>query len=79
MWACAAEHYGEERLTALVLPWRKTCHELDISPRWTRPWRPQTNGKAERFHRTLLDEWAYCQPYTSETEHQAAFLDWLDW
>ncbi|CAM5615309.1 hypothetical protein SGLAM104S_02825 [Streptomyces glaucescens] len=29
--------------------WRDTCHELGISPRWTRPWRPQTNGKVERF------------------------------
>lgn len=36
--------------------WRDTCRNLGISPRWTRPWRPQTNGKAERFHRTLLDE-----------------------
>ena len=59
--------------------WRDTCHDLGISPRWTRPWRPQTNGKVERFHRTLLDEWAYHQPYTSEAERQAAFPDWLDW
>ncbi len=59
--------------------WRQTCHELGISPRWTRPWRPQTNGKVERFHRTLLDEWAYHRPYTSDAERQAAFPDWLDW
>lgn len=59
--------------------WRQTCHDLRISPRWTRPWRPQTNGKVERFHRTLLDEWAYHQPYTSETQRQAAFPNWLDW
>ncbi|MGW1880832.1 IS481 family transposase, partial [Streptomyces sp. NPDC001975] len=59
--------------------WRQTCHQLGISPRWTRPWRPQTNGKVERFHRTLLDEWAYQRPYTSEAERQAAFPDWLDW
>ncbi|WP_157878171.1 integrase core domain-containing protein, partial [Streptomyces torulosus] len=38
-----------------------------------------TNGKVERFHRTLLDEWAYQRPYTSDTERQAAFPDWLDW
>ncbi len=59
--------------------WRDTCQELGISPRWTRPWRPQTNDKVVRFHRTLLDEWAYIRPYTSETERQAAFPDWLDW
>ncbi|MFE0186593.1 IS481 family transposase [Streptomyces sp. NPDC058989] len=59
--------------------WRQTCHDLGISPRWTRPWRPQTNGKVERFHRTLLDEWAYQRPYTSDTERQTAFPDWLDW
>jgi transposase InsO family protein len=59
--------------------WRDTCRQLGISPRWTRPWRPQTNGKVERFHRTLLDEWAYHRPYTSDTERQAAFPDWLDW
>ncbi|MCM3302228.1 IS481 family transposase [Streptomyces pseudogriseolus] len=59
--------------------WRQTCHELNISPRRARPWRPQTNGKVERFPRTLLDEWAYHRPYTSDAERQAAFPDWLDW
>ncbi|MFE9024644.1 IS481 family transposase, partial [Streptomyces sp. NPDC007808] len=59
--------------------WRDTCRDLGIGPRWTRPWRPQTNGKVERFHRTLLDEWAYQRPYTSDAERQAAFPDWLDW
>lgn len=59
--------------------WRQTCRDLGIQPRWTRPWRPQTNGKVERFHRTLLDEWAYQQPYTSEAERQEVFPDWLDW
>ncbi|WP_236242833.1 IS481 family transposase [Streptomyces sp. CC228A] len=57
--------------------WRQTCHELGISPRWTRPWRPQTNGKIERFHRTLLDEWAYARPYRSEQERRDAFPGWL--
>jgi transposase InsO family protein len=59
--------------------WRDTCRELGVQRRFTRAWRPQTNGKVERFHRTLLDEWAYHQPYQSETERQHTFPDWLDW
>ncbi|GAA3576151.1 hypothetical protein GCM10022222_71020 [Amycolatopsis ultiminotia] len=36
-----------------------------------------TNGKAERFNRTLLDEWAYAQPYQSETQRRETFPRWL--
>jgi transposase InsO family protein len=43
--------------------WRDACAELDISPKRTRPYRPQTNGKIERFHRTLADGWAYARLY----------------
>ncbi|WP_165398232.1 IS481 family transposase, partial [Streptomyces albidoflavus] len=39
-----------------------------IAHKKIRPYRPQTNGKVERFNRTLLDEWAYQRPYTSNTE-----------
>jgi len=38
----------------------------------TRPFRPQTNGKSERFNRTLLDEWAYARPYASNNERLMA-------
>ena len=48
-----------------------------IEHRFTRPYRPQTNGKVERFHRTLAEEWAYVRPYRSEADRLAALDDWL--
>ena len=49
----------------------------DVKHKRTRPHRPQTDGKVERFSRTILDEWAYAQPYASEAERGAAFPAWL--
>jgi transposase InsO family protein len=51
---------------------------LGARHRWTRPYRPQTNGKAERFIRTLLDEWAYVRLYRSNAERLAALPRYLD-
>ena len=48
--------------------WHKTCDGLRIRVKKTRPYRPQTNGKAERFIQTLLREWAYARVYRSSNE-----------
>lgn len=47
--------------------------DKDITHKRTRPYRPQTNGKVERFHRTLADEWAYSRVYLSDTDRPDAF------
>jgi transposase len=57
--------------------WRDTCAELGIRPKKTRPYRPQTNGKIERFHRTLTDGWALRRHYRSEQARRKALPAWL--
>lgn len=57
--------------------WRDTCHELGITPKRTRPYRPQTNGKIERFHRTLTQHWAFARHYTGESQRRDALPGWL--
>jgi transposase InsO family protein len=57
--------------------WRDTCAELGITPKRTRPYRPQTNGKIERFHRTMADGWAFKKLYRSENARRAALAGWL--
>jgi transposase InsO family protein len=57
--------------------WAQRCVELGIKHRRTKPYRPATNGKVERFNRTLLDEWAYARLWTSETSRARALDRWL--
>jgi transposase InsO family protein len=57
--------------------WRDVCAELSIIHKRTRPYRPQTNGKIERFHRTLADGWAFKRFYASEKTRRNAMPGWL--
>jgi transposase InsO family protein len=52
------------------------CRQLNIQHRRTRPYRPQTNGKAERFIQTALREWAYAQRYQSSAQRLAHLQPW---
>ena len=55
----------------------RTCAVAGLRHRFTRPYRPQTNGKVERFNRTLLEEWAYVRVYRSERARTQALARWL--
>jgi len=66
-----AKAYSESILFA------DTAAGLGIRLKRTRRYRPQTNGKVERFNKTLLEEWAYARPYRSNTERRRAFRRWL--
>jgi len=57
--------------------WAAACAELGIKRRFTRPHCPWTNGKAERFNRTLQDEFAYARPWLSNTDRLAALDSWV--
>jgi transposase InsO family protein len=72
----------EELLTDNGPAYRSTihaiaCRALHIRHRRTRPYRPQTNGKAERFIRTMLSGWAYGAIYATNQERTAALDGWL--
>ncbi len=85
----AVEHYAAYGITIERLitdngnPYRSAvhaiaCRALGIRHLRTRPYRPQTNGKAERFIRTLLGGWAYGAIYRDSTERTAALAGWID-
>ena len=86
----AVDHYASHGITVERLitdngsAYRSTAHAiacrlLGIRHLRTRPYRPQTNGKAERFIRTLLAGWAYGAIYRTSAERNAALNGWLDW
>jgi transposase InsO family protein len=57
--------------------WAAACAELGLRRRFTKPGCPWTNGKAERFHRTLLTEFAYHRPWHTNQQRLAALHGWL--
>jgi len=57
---------------------RRACQQLALKHIFTRPYRPRTNGKAERFIQTLINGWAYGRLYANSAERTAALDAWLD-
>lgn len=58
-------------------PFARVLAEAGVAHRRTRPYRPQTNGKVERFNLTLKWEWAYARPYASNTSRTDELTRWL--
>lgn len=58
---------------------RHACQQLQIKHHRTRPYSPQTNGKAERFIQTALREWAYSKHWTDSNERDAHLQSWIDY
>ena len=59
--------------------WRDVRDQLGVAPRFTRPYTPRTNGKAERFIQMLLRTWAYAWTYPSSSHRTRALGGWLRW
>jgi transposase InsO family protein len=74
----AVERVPTDNGTCFKRRWADACAAHAIVVKKTRAYRPQTNGKAERFIRTLLERWAYAYPYGHESERLAALVPALD-
>lgn len=57
--------------------WQQVNAEHAITVKHTKAYRPQTNGKVERYQRTLRDEWGYAKAYASESARRKALTRWL--
>ncbi len=85
----ACSHFAQRGVTVQALltdrafcytqssDFKRVLENWSIRHRTTRPYRPQTNGKAERFIRTLLHEWAYAELYVSNQDREALLPTWL--
>ncbi|MCX5986049.1 MAG: integrase core domain-containing protein, partial [Chloroflexi bacterium] len=58
---------------------KAACADLGVGARWTRPYRPQTNGKVERWFQTVLRECLYLRPLASEDERQRALDTFVEY
>ncbi len=57
--------------------WAEDCTRIEIRHLRTRPYRPRTNGKAERFIQTMLREWAYAAVYQTSDQRRQALEPWV--
>lgn len=85
-WNRANAFYAAHGITVLrVMSDNGSCYRShafadalgSITHKFTRPYRPQTNGKIERFHRTLATEWAYARHYNSDDARADTYQDWI--
>lgn len=86
-WERAKAFYASLGITVLrVLTDNGSCYRShvfndalgpQVKHKFTRPYRPQTNGKIERFHRTLAFEWAYAHHYESDAARAATYQGWI--